>query len=102
MQTGHVDRIVYIYSISLGLLATAFIHLNNMRDTESDAPAGKLTLASLLGLRLSRTLYVILVVGAYAPIVALGLPRNAPHICAYCTMDISNPGYCDHHCLTHS
>ena len=80
VQTGHLDRIVYIYSISLGLLATAFIHLNNMRDTESDAPAGKLTLASLLGLRLSRTLYVILVVGAYVPIVALGLPRHAPHI----------------------
>jgi len=79
VQTGHLDRIVYIYSISLGLLATAVIHLNNMRDTESDAPAGKLTLASLLGLRLSRTLYVILVVGAYAPIVALGLPRHAPH-----------------------
>jgi 1,4-dihydroxy-2-naphthoate polyprenyltransferase len=80
VQTGHLDRIVYIYSISLGLLATAFIHLNNMRDIESDAPAGKLTLASLLGLRLSRTLYVILVLGAYAPIVALGLPRHAPHL----------------------
>jgi 1,4-dihydroxy-2-naphthoate octaprenyltransferase len=79
VQTGHLDRIVYIYSISLGLLATAVIHLNNMRDTESDAPAGKVTLASLLGFRLSRTLYVILVVGAYAPIVALGLPRHAPH-----------------------
>ncbi len=79
VQTGHLDRIVYIYSISLGLLATAFIHLNNMRDTESDAPAGKLTLASLLGLRINRILYVILVVGAYAPIVALGLPRHAPH-----------------------
>jgi 1,4-dihydroxy-2-naphthoate polyprenyltransferase len=80
VQTGHLDRIVYIYSISLGLLATAFIHLNNMRDSESDAPAGKLTLASLLGLRLSRTLYVLLVLGAYAPIVALGLPRHAPHL----------------------
>jgi 1,4-dihydroxy-2-naphthoate polyprenyltransferase len=80
VQTGHLDRIVYIYSISLGLLATAFIHLNNMRDTESDVPAGKHTLASLLGLRLSRTLYVILVLGAYAPIVALGLPRHAPHM----------------------
>jgi 1,4-dihydroxy-2-naphthoate polyprenyltransferase len=80
VQTGHLDRIVYIYSISLGLLATAFIHLNNMRDTASDDPAGKLTLASLLGLRMSRTLYVFLVVGAYAPIVALGLPRHAPHV----------------------
>ncbi len=80
VQTGHLDRTVYIYSISLGILATAFIHLNNMRDTASDAPAGKLTLASLLGLRLSRTLYVVLVLGAYAPIVALGLPRHAPHL----------------------
>jgi 1,4-dihydroxy-2-naphthoate octaprenyltransferase len=80
VQTGQLDRLVYIYSISLGILATAFIHLNNMRDTASDAPAGKLTLASLLGLRLSRTLYVVLVLGAYAPIVALGLPRHAPHL----------------------
>jgi 1,4-dihydroxy-2-naphthoate polyprenyltransferase len=80
VQTGHLDRIVYIYGISLGLLATAFIHLNNMRDTGSDAPAGKHTLASLLGLHLSRALYVILVLGAYAPIVALGLPRHAPHL----------------------
>jgi len=80
VQTGHLDRIVYIYSISLGLLATAFIHLNNMRDTQSDTPAGKLTLASFLGLRMSRTLYVILVAGAYAPVVALGLPRHAPHV----------------------
>jgi 1,4-dihydroxy-2-naphthoate octaprenyltransferase len=80
VQTGHLDRTIYIYSISLGLLATAVIHLNNMRDTESDAPAGKLTLANLLGKHLSRTLYVILVVGAYAPIVALGLPRHAPHL----------------------
>ncbi|HEX6108383.1 MAG TPA: 1,4-dihydroxy-2-naphthoate octaprenyltransferase [Ktedonobacteraceae bacterium] len=80
VQTGHLDRVAYIYGISLGILATAFIHLNNMRDTASDAPAGKLTLASLLGLRLSRTLYVVLVLGAYAPIVALGLPRHAPHL----------------------
>ena len=79
-QTGHLDRIVYIYSISLGLLATAFIHVNNMRDVRSDEPSGKLTLASLLGVRLSRTLYVILMLGTYAPIVALGLPAHSPHL----------------------
>jgi 1,4-dihydroxy-2-naphthoate polyprenyltransferase len=80
MQTGHLDRVTYIYSISLGLLAAAFIHLNDMRDMVSDTQAGKLTLASLLGLRLSRILYIVLVLGAYAPIVALGLPRHAPHL----------------------
>lgn len=80
VQTQHLDRMVFIFSISLGFLATAFIHVNDMRDTESDAQAGKHTLASLLGLPLSRTLYIVLLLGAYAPIVALGLPHHAPHL----------------------
>ena len=80
VQTGYLDRLVFIYSISLGLLATAFIHINNMRDAESDAQAGKDTLASILGFRMSRALYLIVVLGAYAPIVALALPRHAPHL----------------------
>lgn len=79
-QTGHLDRIVYTYSISLGLLAAAFIHLNDMRDTSSDVEAGKHTLASILGLRLNRALYAMLVLGAYVPILALGLPAHAPHL----------------------
>jgi 1,4-dihydroxy-2-naphthoate polyprenyltransferase len=80
VQTQHLDRMVFIFSISLGFLATAFIHVNDMRDAESDAQAGKHTLASLLGLPLSRTLYIVLLLGAYAPIVALGLPHHAPHL----------------------
>jgi len=80
VQTQHLDRMVFILSISLGFLATAFIQVNDMRDAESDAQAGKHTLASLLGLSLSRTLYILLLLGAYAPIVALGLPHHAPHL----------------------
>ncbi|HVB72482.1 MAG TPA: 1,4-dihydroxy-2-naphthoate octaprenyltransferase [Ktedonobacteraceae bacterium] len=80
LQTGHVNRAVFIYSLPLGLLAAAFIHLNNMRDAESDAQAGKYTLATLIGLRLSRLLYLLLLLGAYAPIIALAVPRYAPHI----------------------
>ena len=80
VQTGHIDRIVLVYSLPLGLLAAAFIHLNNMRDAESDAQAGKRTLAALFDLRLSRVLYVLLLLGAYAPMLALGIPRHAPHL----------------------
>lgn len=80
VQTGHADRLVLIYSLAPGLLATAFIHLNNMRDAESDAQAGKRTLASVLDWRVSRVLYAVLLLGAYAPIVALGIPRHAPHL----------------------
>ena len=71
---------VLLYSIPLGLLATAFIYVNNMRDIESDLQAEKRTLAGILGFRLSRALYLLLLLGAYAIITALGLPHGAPHL----------------------
>ena len=51
-----------------------------MRDLESDSQAGKHTLAYILGFKLSRVLYMLLLLGAYAPIVALAVPRHAPHL----------------------
>jgi 1,4-dihydroxy-2-naphthoate octaprenyltransferase len=80
VQTGRFSMTPLIYSVSLGLLAMAFIHLNNMRDTESDLQAGKHTLANALGLRLSRILYVLLMLGAYVPVFLLGIPHHAPHL----------------------
>ena len=80
IQTEHFDRVVLTYGLSLGLLATAFIHLNNVRDAESDAQAGKRTLASYLDLRVSRALYLLFLLGAYVPVIALAVPRHAPHL----------------------
>ncbi len=71
---------VLLYSIALGLFATAIIHANNMRDAESDEQAKKHTLASLLGIRMSRALFFLLILGAYIIVIALGIPRNAPHL----------------------
>jgi 1,4-dihydroxy-2-naphthoate octaprenyltransferase len=71
---------VLIYSIALGLFATAIIHVNNMRDAESDEQAKKHTLATLLGMRMSRTLFFLLILGAYIIVIALGIPRNTPHL----------------------
>ena len=71
---------VLLYSLPLGLLAAAIVHINNMRDVESDAQANKRTLASLLGLRLSRTLFILLLLGACAIVAALGIPHGAPHL----------------------
>ncbi len=78
-QTGHIDRTVLSYSIPLGLLATATIHANNMRDSEGDTHAKRRTLASILGLRWSRWLYIALIIAAYIRIIALAVPRCAPH-----------------------
>ncbi|HLJ33566.1 MAG TPA: 1,4-dihydroxy-2-naphthoate octaprenyltransferase [Ktedonobacteraceae bacterium] len=71
---------VLLYSIALGLFATAIIHVNNMRDAESDEQANKHTLATILGMRLSRALFFLLVLGAYIIVIALGIPRNTPHL----------------------
>ncbi|SRR6266571_144529 len=80
VQAGRFDRTVLLYSIALGLLATTVVHLNNMRDAESDAQARKRTLAAIFGLNWSRALAFILLLGAYVIIIALGLPHNAPHL----------------------
>ncbi len=80
IQTGHIDRSVFVYSIPLGLLAMAAIHANNMRDIEGDAHAGRSTLASILGMRWSRFLFITLLLVAYLIIAALAIPRGAPHI----------------------
>ena len=80
VQTGHPDRTALLYSLPLGFLATAFIHVNNMRDVEGDVQSGKRTLTSILGLPLSRALYIVLLLGAYTIIIASGVPHNAPHL----------------------
>lgn len=69
-----------VYSLPVGLLAVAVVHVNNMRDMESDNDAGKYTPALLLGLRFSRVFYALLILGAYAIVAALGIPRHTPHL----------------------
>lgn len=80
VQGQAVNRAVFLYSLSPGLLAAAFIYLNNMRDAESDGQAEKHTVASLLDLRWNRAIYLLLLLGAYVPILVLGLPHRAPHL----------------------
>lgn len=80
IQAGQVNRTILLYSLAPGMLAAAFVHLNNMRDAESDAQAGKHTLASLLDLPMSRVVYMLLLLGAYALIIALGMQHHGPHL----------------------
>lgn len=79
IQTGQPSLLAVFYGIPLGLLAAAVVHVNDMRDTEGDRHAGKHTFASLLGLRWSRIWFLVLLLGAYAVIAALGVPHGAPH-----------------------
>lgn len=81
MQVGpHFPASVFIYSLPIGLLAVATVHANNMRDIEGDALAGKRTLTTIVGLSVSRVLYLLLVLAAYGIILYLGIPHKAPHL----------------------
>ncbi len=51
-------------SVPVGLLATALLVVNNLRDIPSDAAGGKRTLAVRMGDSKTRLLYVVLLVGA--------------------------------------
>lgn len=80
VQTGSIARDVLIYSIPLGLLAASIIHVNNMRDLESDAQSNKRTIAALLGVTWGRAWCLALVLAAYVIILMLGLPHGTPHL----------------------
>lgn len=49
LQAGHFDWIVMLPATATGLLATAVLNINNLRDIETDSANGKNTLAVRLG-----------------------------------------------------
>ena len=76
VQLERLDALPLWLSISVGLLSTAILVVNNVRDIDTDRRAGKRTLAVRLGRERTRRLYAALVAGAFVvlPIGLLSLP----------------------------
>jgi 1,4-dihydroxy-2-naphthoate octaprenyltransferase len=55
----------FVLAVPVGLLASAILVVNNVRDLETDRRAGKRTLAVRLGRERARTLYAVMVYGAF-------------------------------------
>jgi 1,4-dihydroxy-2-naphthoate octaprenyltransferase len=55
----------WLLSIPIGLLASALLVVNNIRDLDTDRQSGKRTLAVILGRERTRRLYTVLVLGSY-------------------------------------
>ena len=66
VQALSIEPIVVMASIPVGLLITAILVVNNLRDLETDRETGKRTLAVVLGRRGTITEFVLLLAGAYA------------------------------------
>ena len=66
VQLEEIETLPLLLSVSVGFLSTAILVVNNVRDLETDARAGKRTLAVRLGRERTRTLYWVLIVGGFA------------------------------------
>jgi 1,4-dihydroxy-2-naphthoate octaprenyltransferase len=72
VQVGSVSAAAWWMSVPMGLIITAILVVNNLRDIENDRKAGKHTLAVRLGERATRIEYLVCMIGAY-----LVLPLSA-------------------------
>jgi 1,4-dihydroxy-2-naphthoate octaprenyltransferase len=75
VQHRTIPAVSWIASIAVGLLATALLEANNLRDIDGDLPVGKKTLAVRLGRSRAGWLFVASYIGAAAAIVAAAFFR---------------------------
>lgn len=78
VQVASISNAAWWMAIPVGLIITAILVVNNLRDIENDRAAGKRTLAVLMGARASRIEYVLCVGIAYLIIPLLILMNIIP------------------------
>lgn len=71
VQDETVSRLSYVAAVPVGLLATAILVVNNLRDIETDARANKRTLAVRIGESRTRSLFQALVILAFIDTLAV-------------------------------
>ena len=65
VQVQELPWQAFVCAIPVGLLASAILVVNNVRDVDTDRRAGKRTLAVRLGRDRTRTLYTLMLTGAF-------------------------------------
>jgi 1,4-dihydroxy-2-naphthoate octaprenyltransferase len=72
---GRVQGLAWVAAVPVGLLATALLVVNNLRDIPTDDVAGKRTLAVRIGARRTRALYAGCMLVAVAMSAAVAVKR---------------------------
>ena len=94
VQIEELTSTAAVSAIPIGLLATAILVANNLRDLPTDADAGKVTLAVRLGRERTTTFYRALVFGAFPFLVLLaGLTESAWPLIAFVALPLTLPLY---------
>ncbi len=71
VQAGYIPDLAWIAAVPMGALATAILVVNNVRDVEGDARAGKRTMVVRFGRDNGVREYVVLLIAAYVALVVL-------------------------------
>ena len=78
VQTGEVTGLAVCAAVPVGLLATALLVVNNLRDIPPDTEAGKKTMAVRLGDRTTRIVYITMLVDVFLLVIVLGVTARTP------------------------
>jgi 1,4-dihydroxy-2-naphthoate polyprenyltransferase len=73
VQAQELPWEAFALSVPVGLLASAILVVNNVRDADTDRRAGKRTLAVRLGRERARTLFEAMIVVSYLTVIAIPL-----------------------------
>ena len=96
--TGTTNDKLYLYSVPIGLLTEAILHTNNARDIKADSLAGAMTLASLLGPKLTYKFFVFLILGSYISVSVIAWMYHWGCLAALLTIPLAltlDKNYCD-------
>lgn len=91
VQAHTLTPAVWLAAVAMGCLVTAILVVNNVRDADTDAAAGKRTLAVLLGRQGARIEYLILLAIAYVvPLILwLGLGYRPGVLLTWLTLPLA-------------
>jgi 1,4-dihydroxy-2-naphthoate octaprenyltransferase len=78
VQLEHLTGLGFAASVPVGLLATALLVTNNLRDIPGDTVSGKRTLAVRIGDRATRSLFGLLLVGALVGVAVVAFAAGRP------------------------
>lgn len=73
LHTHQLDLLPWLPAVGLGLLSTAVLNTNNMRDIENDKNAGKITIPVRLGITNAKRYHACLILGTLFCFVAFNM-----------------------------
>lgn len=88
VQTRAVSYAAFFVSIPVGLLTTAILHANDIRDIQEDKKAGIKTLSIIAGKKSAHIIYYTLILSAYIALILMVADKVLPYWTLICLITI--------------